>query len=59
MKNVSSLTLDDISRELSFVDNQPMPDKPIQGLLQYLDFLASQQNYTNDQYFQIQDDLSR
>ena len=45
--------------DLSFIDEHPISETPIQGLLQYLNFVTNEQNYTNDEFSRIHDQLSR
>ena len=59
MKNDSSEEFDDMPIDFSFIDNEPKPEKPIHGLIQYLNYVANKQNYTNHDYSKIQEELSR
>lgn len=59
MKNDSSEEFDDTHIDFSFIDNEPKTEKPINGLIQYLNYIANKQNYTNHDYLKIQEELSR
>ena len=59
MKNASSEEFDDMPIDFSFIDNEPKPEKPIQGLMQYLNYVANKQNFTNHGFSKIQEELSR
>ena len=59
MKNASSEEFDDMPIDFSFIDNKPKPEKPIHGLMQYLNYVANKQNFTNHGFSKIQEELSR
>ena len=59
MKNASSEEFDDMPIDFSFIDNEPKPEKPIHGLMQYLNYVANKQNFTNHGFSKIQEELSR
>ena len=59
MKNASSEEFDDMPIDFSFIDNEPKPEKPIHGLMQYLNYVANKKNFTNHGFSKIQEELSR
>ena len=59
MKNGSSEEFDDMPIDFSFSDQQPKPENPIHGLIQYFNVVSNKQDYTNHENAKIQKELSR